>query len=105
MEIRKAVNICSIHKHANINPADNYHDLLQDAIEQGHFQNNIKQEWLLSDLPTIGEIECSFFRSKEKKMLSMAAKEGHQLKKSGQNSTGKKQPIQLVVAAHSDDST
>ncbi len=72
--VQLQIYISYIHDKANINPADNYEDLLNIATDNGMLHKVIQEEWRLSNEPEIGNLLCKFIRSKEKKQLSIIQK-------------------------------
>eukprot|EP01083_Nonionella_stella_P105229 302588_1 len=63
----------------SVNAAGHFQELLYGVIEKSSLQERIQNEWKLSSAPSIdtGDIETTFFKSKEKKQISIAARQAH----------------------------
>eukprot|EP01083_Nonionella_stella_P289588 985451_1 len=67
------------HNDSDFNAAGHYQELLYDVIETRSLHERIQKEWKLSSAPSIGteDIETAFFKSKEKKQISIAARQAN----------------------------
>eukprot|EP01083_Nonionella_stella_P188501 694975_1 len=86
IDIEKPANVSNgvqIRMHIFHNDSDfaagHCQELLYDVIQNGSLQERIQKEWQLSSKPSIdiGDIETAFFKSKEKKQISIAARQAN----------------------------
>eukprot|EP00486_Rosalina_sp_Unknown_P014907 CAMPEP_0201596088 /NCGR_PEP_ID=MMETSP0190_2-20130828/192882_1 /ASSEMBLY_ACC=CAM_ASM_000263 /TAXON_ID=37353 /ORGANISM="Rosalina sp." /LENGTH=170 /DNA_ID=CAMNT_0048056311 /DNA_START=517 /DNA_END=1029 /DNA_ORIENTATION=+ len=72
--VQLRIHITYIHDNSEVDPADHYNGLLQQAVKGGKLQEIIKNEWDLTSLPFVGDIKCVFQRSKEKQQIEKGPK-------------------------------